>query len=208
MSTPPVLAIDTASRQRALCLLAAGDGRLLDHRALTGHDLDRSLPPALAQLLRDDLAAVACVMGPGSFTGLRVGIAAALGVAHARGLPLYGIPALDVVARAAPVVAGDVEAVADAGRGALYVAGYRRDGAMLRLVVAPHRIDAAEWRPAAGATAVSLDGIPGALDAAAAAPAALARAAATALAGEPLALAGLEPVYLSGRPAQPPERRV
>jgi tRNA threonylcarbamoyladenosine biosynthesis protein TsaB len=208
MSTPLVLAIDTASRQRALCVLAAEDGALLDHRALTGRDLDRALLPALAQLLRDDLAAVACVMGPGSFTGLRVGIAAALGIAHTRGLPLYGIPALDVVALAAPDASGDVEAVADAGRGALYVTRYRRDGATLRLVGAPHRIDTAAWSPAAGATAVSLDGIPRALDAAAAAPVALARAAAAALAGEPLALAGLEPVYLSGRPAQPPERRV
>jgi tRNA threonylcarbamoyladenosine biosynthesis protein TsaB len=208
VSTPLVLAIDTASRQRALCVLAAEDGTLLDHHVLTGRDLDRALPSALARLLRDDLAAVACVMGPGSFTGLRVGIAAALGVAHARGVPLYGIPALEVVALAAPDVAGDIEAVADAGRGALYVAGYRRDGALLRLVVAPHRIDAAEWSPAAGAASVSLDSIPGALDAAGAAPAALGRAAAAALAGEPLALAGLEPVYLSGRSAQAPERRV
>src|SRR5258707_791196 len=77
-----ILAIDTSSRRRGLCVAAARDGALLDHRALTGRHLDRELPPALAALLRDDLDAVACVMGPGSYTGLRVGIAAALGLAH------------------------------------------------------------------------------------------------------------------------------
>src|SRR5260221_2888555 len=136
-----VLAVDTASRQRALCVLAAADGTLLDHRALAGRDLDRALPAALAALLRDDVAAVACVMGPGSYTGLRVGIAAALGVAHARGLPRYAVAALGVVAPAAPVSAADVEAVAAAGRGALYVARYPRDGAALPPPDPPRPVD-------------------------------------------------------------------
>jgi tRNA threonylcarbamoyladenosine biosynthesis protein TsaB len=203
-----VLALDTSSRRRALCVLAAPDGSLIDHRSLTGRDLDRELPPALSQLLRDDLAAVACVIGPGSYTGLRVGIAAALGIAHARGLPLHGIAALDVVALAAPPAAPDVEAVADAGRGAVYVARYRRDGAVLRPTAAPQRVDAAHWQPAAGAVAVTLDGLSGAVDAGEQAPGALARAAANALATPALSPAGLEPVYLSGHPAQAPGGRV
>jgi len=194
-----VLAVDTSARLRALCVTAGEDGSTLAHRALRGRDLDRDLPIALAELLDGEVRAVACVMGPGSYTGLRVGIAAALGVAHARGLPLHGIAALDVVALAAPPDLTDVEAVADAGRGALYVARYRRDGTALRATSEPRREDAATWTPAPGATAVSLDAVAGALDRGDHAVAALAAAAARALDTPRLPLAGLEPLYLAGR---------
>lgn len=203
-----ILAVDTASRRRALCVVAARDGTLLDHRALTGRHLDRELPPALAALLRDDLAAVACVTGPGSYTGLRVGIAAALGVAHARDLRLHGIAALDVVALAAPPGTAIVDAVADAGRGALYVATYRRVGDALTASLPARRVAATEWSTTPGAVAVSLDGVAGALDVSSDAPAALARGAAVALARAPLPRAGLEPVYLAGEASHGREPRV
>ena len=45
--------------------------------------------------------AVVVVTGPGTYTGVRAGMAAALGIAHARGLPLHGIGSLEVVASAA-----------------------------------------------------------------------------------------------------------
>lgn len=191
--------MDTSARLRALCVAAGEDGTPLADRALRGRDLDRDLPVALAQLLDGQVRALACVLGPGSYTGLRVGIAAALGVAHARGLPLHGIAALDVVALAAPPEAADVIAVADAGRGALYVARYRRDGDTLHAVEEPRREDATTWSAAPGGVAVSLDPVPGTLDRSAGAVAALAAAAARALRTPPLPLAGLEPVYLSGR---------
>lgn len=203
-----ILAVDTASRHRALCVLAAADGSLLAQRPLTGRDLGRELPPALAELLDDGVRAVACVMGPGSYTGLRVGIAAALGVAHARGLPLHGIAALDVVALAAPADAQEVEAVADAGRGALYVARHRRDGTALRVVDGPRHVGGADWTPAPGAVPVSLDGVPRTQDASARAAAALAAAAANAQESPPLPLAGLEPVYLASSPARAGQPRV
>jgi len=203
-----VLAIDTSSRRRGLCTVAAPDGTLLDHRALTGRHLDRELPPVLAALLRDDLAAVACVIGPGSYTGLRVGIAAALGLAHARDLPLHGIAALDVVAQAAPPDALAVAAVADAGRGALYVARYRRDGETLTAEAPPRRVAAGDLTVAPGEVAVTFDGIQGLVDVAAEAPVALARAAAVALRRAPLPRAGLEPVYLAGDASQLREPRV
>jgi tRNA threonylcarbamoyladenosine biosynthesis protein TsaB len=149
------------------------------------------------------------VLGPGSFTGLRVGIAAALGLAHARDLPLYGIAALDAVALAAPDDAERVEAVSDAGRGALYVAGFHRDAdATLRIATAPRRLTAEEWRPPRGAVAVSLDALPGTLDVSARAPRALAAAAARALRRPPLSRAGLEPVYLHGDVSAPGRPRV
>jgi tRNA threonylcarbamoyladenosine biosynthesis protein TsaB len=203
-----VLAVDTSSRHRALCVVAGVDGTLLDHRRLPGGNLDRELPAALAALLlRDDLSAVACVVGPGSYTGLRVGIAAALGIAHARDLPLHGIDALEVVALAAPGELRDVIAFADAGRGARYVAAYRREGDGVVRTGAARRLDPGAGWAVSGRT-VSFDAVPGALDVEAQGPAALAAAAAAALRQAPLSRAGLGPIYLSGDASHAGEPRV
>ncbi|HZS15404.1 MAG TPA: tRNA (adenosine(37)-N6)-threonylcarbamoyltransferase complex dimerization subunit type 1 TsaB [Candidatus Dormibacteraeota bacterium] len=205
----PILAIDTSSRRRALCVLAAADGGLLAARRLEGRHLDRTLPAALGALLGESApTAVAVVLGPGSYTGLRVGIAAALGLAHARDLPLHGIAALDAVARAAPPQAALVEAVADAGRGALYAARYQRDGGGLRRTDGPRRVDPGAWRPAPGHVAVTLDALDGALPCDDRAAAALAEAAAAAASEAPLPRAGLEPVYLGGDASAPSGPRV
>jgi tRNA threonylcarbamoyl adenosine modification protein YeaZ len=196
-----VLAVDTAVRGRALCVVVADSGVVLAARTLDGRHLDRELPGALAALLgggNSQPTAVAAVLGPGSYTGLRVGVATALGLAHARDLPLYGIDALEVVARAAPPDAEQVEAVADAGRGALYVALYRREGATLRCTEPPHRVELTKWQPHPGHLAASLDPLPGTLDCAHRAVEALAAAAAAATRRPPLPRAGLEPVYLGG----------
>jgi tRNA threonylcarbamoyladenosine biosynthesis protein TsaB len=75
------------------------------------------------------LSGVAVARGPGSFTGLRVGMAVAKGLALARGLPLIGVPTLDVVAAAQNRSRHALYAVLQAGRGRICVAEYRwRDG--------------------------------------------------------------------------------
>jgi tRNA threonylcarbamoyl adenosine modification protein YeaZ len=204
-----ILAVDTSSRGHALCVLGDGDGALLAEQRLDGRHLDRGLPGALAALLRDAAPTAVCaVLGPGSYTGLRVGIAAALGLAHARDLPLHGIDALAVVAAAAPPDAPQVEAVADAGRGALYVARYRRTGVAFARSHGPQRVAAAEWRVAAEHVAVSFDPVDGALLVADGAAPALAAAAARAAHDEPLPRTGLEPVYLGGDASAPQGPRV
>jgi len=73
----------------------------------------------------EHLSGVAVTRGPGSFTGLRVGIAVAKGLALARGLPLVGVPTLDVVAAAQGRDRRPLCAVLQAGRGRLCVATYR-----------------------------------------------------------------------------------
>jgi tRNA threonylcarbamoyladenosine biosynthesis protein TsaB len=72
-------------------------------------------------------------VGPGSFTGLRIGIATARALAQARGLPLVGVSSLEALARGAeaPVVL----AVLDARRGEAFAAAYRGSGGRGLIVV-------------------------------------------------------------------------
>jgi tRNA threonylcarbamoyladenosine biosynthesis protein TsaB len=95
-----------------------------------------SLLPALAALLAgrgwraQDLDAVVVDVGPGLFTGLRVGVATAKGLAVATGVGLVGVASTDVLAEAACTagVAGTVAAVVDVRRGEVVVATYRCEG--------------------------------------------------------------------------------
>lgn len=141
------LAIDTSGLEQAIVLF---DGR----RLLAADDWSRRPedPPVLARLERlvtragggpDDLEALAAGRGPGSFTGLRVGLAIAAGLAYARHVPLYLIDSLPIVAWRAGADAAPI-ALRDAGRGEVFA---WRNGD------APRRIPAAElagWLPPSG----------------------------------------------------------
>jgi tRNA threonylcarbamoyladenosine biosynthesis protein TsaB len=70
------------------------------------------------------LSGVAVARGPGSFTGLRVGIAVAKGLALARGLPIIGVPTLDTIAEAQGKSHRTLYTVLKAGRGRICVATY------------------------------------------------------------------------------------
>jgi len=81
------------------------------------------LAPALnelitrAQISRDQISAVAVAIGPGSFTGLRIGVAAAKGFAIALNVPLLGIPSLDILAFAQSGLRRPMIALLKVGRG-------------------------------------------------------------------------------------------
>ncbi len=125
-----LLAIDTSTRQASVALYEPQRGLMAEQSWISANRHTEELMPAIAGLLRlasitpRDLTAVGVAIGPGSFTGLRVGLAAAKGLVLAQGLHLLGIPTLDVTAfphQAQPI---PVIAVAQAGRGRLYWAPY------------------------------------------------------------------------------------
>lgn len=75
----------------------------------------------------DDLDAIAVSLGPGSFTGLRICLATAKGLALAAGLPLLGIPSLDGLAAQLPFSSHPVCALLDARKKEVYAAFYRNN---------------------------------------------------------------------------------
>jgi tRNA threonylcarbamoyl adenosine modification protein YeaZ len=121
-----VLAIDTSSRGRAVLIRATADGRLTRAEVRDDLRVGVAVSQSLASLLDDGIDAVVVVNGPGSYTGVRGGMAAALGVAHARDVPLHCIGALEVIAAAVPEERRPCWIAGDAGRGAVYIA--RDDG--------------------------------------------------------------------------------
>ena len=80
----------------------------------------------LAGLAMTELEAVACMEGPGSFTGLRIGFAAAKGLALALNIPIIPVPTLDCYARPFSFWPGMVLPVIDAKRNAFFTALYRQ----------------------------------------------------------------------------------
>jgi tRNA threonylcarbamoyladenosine biosynthesis protein TsaB len=93
----------------------------------------------------DGMAAVAVSMGPGSFTGLRVGLATAKGLCLSGGIPLVLVPTLDALARMCPEKSLPVHSIVDAKRGEVYWASYSyQAGEMKRtggyLALSPERL--------------------------------------------------------------------
>lgn len=136
--TSPLLAIDTSTHFAGLTLYTA-DGVLAECQWRAGQAQTAALLPQVDQLLTlggvavNDLGAVAVATGPGSFTGLRVGLSAAKGLVYGLGLPLFGVPTLDATAYPHLGQGRPVRAVLAAGRGRLVSALYRwRDGALQR----------------------------------------------------------------------------
>lgn len=125
-----LLALDTATRFASLAL---HDGQVLRYEATweAGRQHTTQLMPRIVAALEElrlgpeALRAVAVALGPGSFTGLRVGLAIAKGLALARGIPLVGIPTLDILAAAQGRSRHPLLAVIQAGRGRLCAARYR-----------------------------------------------------------------------------------
>jgi tRNA threonylcarbamoyladenosine biosynthesis protein TsaB len=125
-----LLAFDTSTRNIGIAIY---DGvQVLCENIWASHDYHTvELAPAVAEILSragielQQLKLLAVATGPGSFTGLRIGMALAKGIALARHLPIIGIPTLDIVAESQPVSPGfSLATIIQAGRGRLAVGWY------------------------------------------------------------------------------------
>lgn len=147
-----ILAIDTSGDRTAIGL-AAGEGPVLRAEPAATRRHGRDLVPAIRDLLRSaslqvsDLEVIGVGLGPGSYTGLRIGLTAARVLAYASGASLVGFDSLEAVAGKAPPDALEVAAVADAQRGDVYAAALHRSAPGEPLTMTgPSRIEPlADW---------------------------------------------------------------
>jgi tRNA threonylcarbamoyladenosine biosynthesis protein TsaB len=147
-----ILAIETSGTAGSLAALH--DDNLLAELMLdTASRSARSLAPGIAALLRqvgwrpNEVDVLAVALGPGSFTGLRVGVTTAKTFAYATGAGCVGVGTLEVIAEQAAVSAGGlVTPVIEAQRGDVYTALYQRTAAgSLDSRQSPVILSADEW---------------------------------------------------------------
>jgi tRNA threonylcarbamoyladenosine biosynthesis protein TsaB len=127
-----ILAIDTSGRHGsvALCRGDVNSFETLQLSELEGGTYSARLIPTVDEILQQhhvamaDLDAFAVVSGPGSFTGLRVGLATVKGLCEALQKPLIMISMLEAIAVTYGTPGQKVTAVLDAGRGEAYVGDY------------------------------------------------------------------------------------
>ena len=151
-----ILVLDTCGAVGGVALaeIASADPKIVGEVAITGKTFAAELVPAISSLLRAanltvaELDAVAVVRGPGSFTGVRIGVSAAKGLVEAAGIPLIALSRLEVLTRKA-ALPGLTIAVFDAGRGEFYVGIYEAGNCLLESVVTRDQlIEHASNRPA------------------------------------------------------------
>jgi len=128
-----LLAIDTATHLASVALYDQANGRVLGEESwhsASNHTVE--LMPRLVRMIGQqgaspaDLSGLAVSLGPGSFTGLRIGLGLAKGLALARKLPIVGVPTLDVVIQPHRHQRLPIWAVLQAGRGRICAGYYER----------------------------------------------------------------------------------
>ncbi len=126
-----ILGIETATVQ-AGCAIGGHEGVLALAQSAKGKRHAESVVPQIqficdqAKIDLSEISIVAVDIGPGLFTGMRVGIATAKALAHALGVPMIGVPSLDLVAFPVRFTQRLIAAAIDARRGELYYAFYRQ----------------------------------------------------------------------------------
>jgi len=201
-----VLALDTATPTLVAGVARwtpDGGAEVLAERAVpSGTRHAELLTPAITAVLADaglamaDLDAVVTGLGPGPFTGLRVGVVTAAAIADARGLPVAGVCSLDAVGSGARTV------VTDARRKEVYWAAYGADGSRAEgpAVVRPEELG--RPGPFVGDPAFA-DRLGAPVERADVTTAGLLRAAGPQLA-DPSSVGALRPLYLRRPDATPP----
>jgi tRNA threonylcarbamoyl adenosine modification protein YeaZ len=139
------IGIDTATHGASVALLdgrGRTEVRILSERGAHARDLLGEIDGLLrsSRVARGELRGIGVALGPGSFTGVRVGMATGKGLAMALDIPLVGLSTLEAIARAAAMHStGDIAclcAVLAAGRGEIYAARFGIGGDKVRRLTA------------------------------------------------------------------------
>ena len=159
-----VLGMDTCGPEGSIALAEVTEQgvTVIGERLLAGRTYSAELLPAIREMLEAggltvrDLDAIVVVVGPGSFTGVRVGLSTAKGLAQAAGVAVIGVSRLQVLAQKA----GSRAAVLDAGRGEMYFgeAGDAAGESLMGLEKLRGRMELAEIACCEPKTAQALEG--------------------------------------------------
>ena len=137
-----ILGITTSTAQVG-CAIGGHEGVLGAIHSARGRRHAETLTPAIEFLCRQsrvelsDIGAIAVDLGPGMFTGLRVGIAAGKALSHARRLPMIGVTSLDLLAFPLRHSSRRIVCALDAGRGEIFHASYRQSPGGVQRITAP-----------------------------------------------------------------------
>ena len=126
-----ILAADTSSQALSVALKTDS---FFEERTSAGRSVQHSerLVPTITELCKDagittkDIEVLACTRGPGSFTGLRIGMSALKGMAYALDRPLVSVSTMEVLANAVPCFDGAVVTVMDAKKQRWYLAAFEK----------------------------------------------------------------------------------
>lgn len=134
-----ILSLETSAKSVS-CAVTENGAPLASAYQCTGLTHSRTLLPMAdamlknAELTLDDIDAIAIAAGPGSFTGLRIGIAAVKGLAWAADKPCVGVSTLEAMAENVSHIDGLIVGAMDARRSQVYNAVFEaKDGALTRL---------------------------------------------------------------------------
>lgn len=151
-----LLALNTCGNTASVALgrVTADDLKILAIATLAVRTYSARLIPEIAELLASqsatmaDVEAIVVVNGPGSFTGIRVGLSTAKGLAEAAAIPLIAVSRLALLAHASGLP--HVLTAVDAGRGDYYVGEYRNGENLGEALLSGEETVAAAKRPNAG----------------------------------------------------------
>lgn len=131
MTRQLILGIETSTPSGGIALAEAGRGLLSHHWSISRTGYSRRLMPMIDSALteldaeKSDLTAIGVTVGPGSFTGVRIGVVAAKTIASSLGIPLYTFSTLRTTSARCPVPGAVVAVLLDARRSEVYSGVFR-----------------------------------------------------------------------------------
>lgn len=130
---PTILQIETSSTNTSVVLTKNGKVIGVKEQDSSGYSHEKLLHPFIEEVLQqggialNEIDAVAIGTGPGSFTGLRIGVAAAKGLCFALDVPLIAVPTMELLARQVTTPVDRIIPIVDARRMEVYTAIYDKD---------------------------------------------------------------------------------